>query len=31
MPKLAKNVQIRRKVSKYVASVWQWRTLAEVW
>ena len=28
MPKLAKNVQIRRKVSKYVASVWQWRTPA---
>ena len=28
MPKLAKNVQIRRKVSKYVASVRQWRTPA---
>ena len=28
MPKLAKNVQIRRKVSKYVANAWRWRTPA---
>lgn len=28
MPKLAKSVQIRYKVSKYVTNVWQWRTPA---
>lgn len=29
MPKQAKSVQMRRKVPKYVAIVWQWRTPAE--
>ena len=28
MPKQAKSVQMRRKVPKYVANVWQWRTPA---
>lgn len=28
MPKQAKNVQMRYKVPKYVANVWQWRELA---
>lgn len=28
MPKLAKSVQIRYKVSKYVTNAWQWRELA---
>ena len=28
MPKLAKSVQMRHKVPKYVANVWQWRELA---
>ena len=28
MPKLAKSVQIRYKVSKYVTNVWRWRELA---
>ena len=26
MPKQAKSVQIRHKVSKYVTNVWRWRT-----
>lgn len=28
MPKQAKSVQMRHKVPKYVANVWQWRTPA---